>query len=72
MYSLTSRLPTRELLLRHAPTLAGALVITEMFYKWHSFVLEAVGCVLTWYMLDLTRSFIGGALKRRTATQPPL
>lgn len=66
MYSLASRLPTRDLVLRHAPTIAGALVITEMFYKWHSFVLEAAGCVLTWYVLDAARTLIGSAFKPRT------
>ena len=43
MYSLVSGLPARQLLLRHAPTLIGALAIAEMFYKWHSFLLETGG-----------------------------
>jgi hypothetical protein len=52
MYSLISRLPRRQLLLRHAPTLVAALAIAEMFYKWHSFLLEAGGFLATWYLLD--------------------
>jgi hypothetical protein len=52
MFTLMSRLPTRELLYRQAPTLFGALAIAEIFYKWHSFLLEAGGFLLTWLVLD--------------------
>jgi hypothetical protein len=53
MYTLISRLPLRELLVRQAPALFGALVIAEMFYKWHSFLLEAGGFLVTWFVLDV-------------------
>lgn len=58
MYSLISRLPARQLLLRHAPTLVGALAIAEMFFKWKSFLLEAGGFLLTWYLLDAAVAFV--------------
>ena len=58
MYALISRLPTRQLLLRHAPVLLGALAIAEMFYKWHSFLLEAGGFLVTWYVLDAAVSLV--------------
>lgn len=64
MYSLISRLPTRELLLRHAPTLIGALAIAEMFYKWKSFLLEAGGFLVTWYLLDAAVSWAEKRLGR--------
>ena len=60
MYSLITKLPLRELLLRQAPTLIGALVIAEMFYKWHSFLLETGGFLLTWFVFDA----IAGAITR--------
>jgi hypothetical protein len=63
MYSLINRLPARALLLRHAPTLVGALAIAEMFYKWHSFLLEAGGFLLTWYVLDAGVSFVERKLR---------
>ena len=63
MYSLITRLPARELLLRHAPTLVGALAIAEMFYKWHSFLLEAGGFLVTWYVLDAAVSFVERRVK---------
>lgn len=58
MYSLISRLPPRQLLLRHAPTLIGALAIAEMFFKWRSFLLEAAGFLVTWYLLDAAVSHV--------------
>ena len=67
MYSLITRLPARELLLRHAPTLLGALGIAEMFYKWHSFLLEAGGFLLTWYVLDAAVSFVERKIKGERA-----
>ena len=71
MYSLISRLPARQLLLRHAPTLLGALAIAEMFYKWHSFLLEAGGFLLTWFVLDAAVSWVEKRLHRNSAAQPP-
>ncbi len=67
MYSLITRLPARELLLRHAPTLLGALGIAEVFYKWHSFLLEAGGFLLTWYALDAAVSFVERKVKGERA-----
>lgn len=52
MFTLLSRLRPRELALRQAPTFLGALLIAEMFYKFHSFLLETGGFLLTWFVLD--------------------
>lgn len=71
MYSLISRLPARQLMLRHAPTLIGALAIAEMFYKWHSFLLEAGGFLVTWFVLDAAVSFAERMLGRDPAAPPP-
>ena len=68
MYALISRLPPRQLLLRHAPVLLGALAIAEMFYKWHSFLLEAGGFLVTWYVLDAVVSFVERAVGRGGAS----
>jgi hypothetical protein len=58
MFTLISRLPIRELLYRQAPSLFGALAIAEIFYKWHSFLLEAGGFLLTWLVLDAVAGVI--------------
>ena len=61
---MISRLTPRQLLLRHAPTLVAALAIAEMFYKWHSFLLEAGGFLATWYLLDALVSYVERRLGR--------
>ncbi|MDM0053016.1 hypothetical protein [Variovorax sp. J22R115] len=66
MYTLITRLPLKELLLRQAPTLLAALVIAEMFYKWHSFLLETGGFLLTWFVLDAASTLVAAAFRGRS------
>jgi hypothetical protein len=52
MYTLITRLGVRELLLRQAPIFFGSLLIAEIFYKFHSFLLETGAFLITWFILD--------------------
>jgi hypothetical protein len=52
MYTLFKSLSSRDLALTQLPSLAGALVISEIFYKFHSFTLECVAFLATWAVLD--------------------
>ena len=72
MLSLISNLPARRLLLRDAPTMVGALVFADAFYKWHSFLLEAGGFLLTWLVLDVVVTGLERALARRQPAPPAL
>jgi hypothetical protein len=63
MFSLTQTLPPRELLLYQVPTLGTSLVIAEVFYKFHSFTLECVAFLATWYVLDLVRKLVLDAVR---------
>jgi hypothetical protein len=40
-----------------------ALVITEMFYKFHSFSLECIAFLATWLLLDALADCIMGLVK---------
>ncbi len=71
MYSLLNRVPARQLLLRHTPTLIGALAIAEMFYKWHSFLLETGGFLVTWYLLDAGVTLVEKAFGKGGSAAPP-
>ncbi len=71
MYSLVSTVPVRRLALRHAPTLVGALAIAEMFYKWHSFLLETGGFLLTWFVLDAAVSAVERYVGRDASAGAP-
>jgi uncharacterized membrane protein YoaK (UPF0700 family) len=51
MYELVRRLTLRQLTLEELPLLLVALGIAEMFYKFHSFLLETGAFLLTWLAL---------------------
>jgi hypothetical protein len=51
MFSLIHAARPGSLLLCEAPPFAAALVIAELFYKLHSFSLECLAFLGTWYLL---------------------
>ena len=56
-----------ELLGYHAPSAVIAIVIAEIFYKFHSFTLECVAFLATWYVVDQVIAVPYRALRRRIA-----
>jgi len=52
MYTLIRTLSGRNLLTRQLPVLTISVVLAELFYKFHSFSLEAGAFLLTWFALD--------------------
>jgi hypothetical protein len=64
MFALTRSLPARQLLLEQAPTFAVSLIIAELFYKFHSFTLECIAFLITWYVLDATVNLLKSVIKR--------
>lgn len=65
MYSLTSQLSIRKLLLEQLPVLAVSLVLAEMFYKFHSFTLECLAFLATWFAADVCAVALRKAWKSR-------
>ena len=51
MYTLTRSVAPRDLLVQQATTLVPSIVIAELFYKFHSFTLETVAFLATWFVL---------------------
>lgn len=70
MFTLISRLPLRELIWRQAPTFLIALVIAELFYKFHSFLLETGAFLATWFVLDALAGLIARLLGKRPDVTP--
>lgn len=64
MDPLLSALQRRVSLVRFVPAGAGALVIAELFYKFHSFAAECLAFLATWFVLDLVREWLAAALRR--------
>ena len=69
MYTLTRLLPWRQLLLKQGPVLLIAFILAEMFYKFHSFTLECIAFLVTWYVLDAVLNVVM-KLFQRPALQP--
>ena len=59
-------LERRLALLRFLPSGAGALVVAELFYKFHSFTLECLAFLVTWLVFDLVRESLVLALRGST------
>jgi len=52
MYQLIHSLTISELFKRQLPVFVVAFAIAELFYKFHSFILETGAFLVTWYALD--------------------
>ena len=63
MFTLIRSIPTQQLLLEQVPAFTVSFVIAELFYKFHSFTLECIAFLLTWYVLDAAISFLKNLLK---------
>ncbi len=53
MYTLLHSMPFRQLLSQQIPALGSSLLIAELFYKFHSFLLETGAFLATWFVIDL-------------------
>jgi hypothetical protein len=52
MYTLLRSIPMHTLLATQAPALLASFVIAELFYKFHSFTLECLAFLATWFVID--------------------
>jgi uncharacterized membrane protein len=53
MYTLIKAISTRQILTEQIPSLAVSILIAEVFYKFHSFTLECLAFLVTWYIVNL-------------------
>jgi hypothetical protein len=56
MFSLIQNLGFRKFLRREASPLVLSMVIAELFFRFHSFTLECVSFLATWYAISLLAS----------------
>jgi hypothetical protein len=52
MFTLIRTLPPSHVLSRQLPAFALSLAVAELFYKFHSFSLECLAFLGTWYIID--------------------
>lgn len=71
MYTLIRLLSLRQLLLGQLPALGLSFLIAELFYKFHSFTLECLAFLVTWYVIDILfiylHSFVEKMLSRSSS-----
>lgn len=65
MYSLIRSLQTGRLVAMQIVSLVGSLTIAELFYKFHSFILESLAFLVTWYILDFFIHTVASFLKTK-------
>ena len=70
MYTLVRSLPLNTLLTTQAPALLASFVIAELFYKFHSFTLECLAFLATWFLIDAVVSGIRSSLAGRGGPAP--
>lgn len=67
MYTMTQLLPLRRLLQEQLPAIILALMVAELFYKFHSFLLEAGAFLLTWFAFDALIQLAAAAARHARA-----
>jgi hypothetical protein len=67
MYHMMRSLGVKDTLRRELPAAAVAFLIAEVFYKFHSFALETLAFLATWWVLSWAENRLSAALRRRDA-----
>jgi hypothetical protein len=57
---------SRPQLAQQVPVFGASIVIAEVVYKFHSFTLEVVAFLVTWYVLDAVASGVTRLIAART------
>jgi hypothetical protein len=65
MYTFFKSHSLRSFLFEQAPTLGISMIVAELFYKFHSFTLECLSFLATWYVLDGFRTCLSGLISNR-------
>ena len=70
MYEIIRRLTARQLAFEQLPLLLVALGIAEVFYKFHSFLLETGAFLLTWLVLGALHAAVQSIFVSSRQNQP--
>lgn len=52
MYRFLRNTPPADLVAVHGPAFIAAFLVAEAFYKFHSFTLECLAFLATWFVFD--------------------
>lgn len=70
MYTLIADARLRKGVISEGPPLLLSMLVAEAFYKFHSFGLECVALLVTWFVMSYLFSLVRGlrAAKQNTPT----
>ncbi len=64
MFTLIHSSPLRQVVARALPSFVVSFLIAEFFYKFHSFALECLAFLATWYVLESLFQLVGNLFSR--------
>ena len=67
MYTLIRTLGRQSFVRQQLPSVGAAMVVAELFYKFHSFTFECLAFVATWAAFDALATNWRGAAARTNA-----
>jgi len=66
MYTLIKSISSKDMFVNQLPLIMVSMLISEVFYKFHSFTLECVAFLMTWFVLDAVEKYARVFLRRFT------
>lgn len=66
MYTLIKSISSKDIFLNQLPLLILSMFISELFYKFHSFTLECVAFLVTWFGIDAIEKYVRVFVRRFT------
>jgi len=70
MFQFVRVLTRQQLFARQVPALAASVAIAEVSYKLHSFTLECLAFLATWFVVDALIQLGSSVVGRLSAAQP--
>ena len=58
MHKFIKSMSIREIFVEQVPAVIISMFLAELFYKFHSFTLECLAFLATWYLIDLVISLL--------------
>lgn len=58
MHKFIKSMSVREFFVEQVPAVVISILIAELFYKFHSFTLECLAFLATWYLVDFAINFV--------------
>ncbi len=69
MYTLVKTVPLRQLAKTEVLPFGIAFVVAELFYKFHSFALESLAFLATWFVISWLANEIGNLLQGKSKSK---